>query len=73
MFKTTLYIPDALKSAVEREAALKGTSEAQVIREAIAARVGAAEQARPRGGFMTGDWEPVDWNSDDWLEGFGRL
>ncbi|MGQ0433313.1 MAG: CopG family transcriptional regulator, partial [Microthrixaceae bacterium] len=33
-FKTTLYLPDDLKAAVERESRRLGVSEAQVIRDA---------------------------------------
>jgi hypothetical protein len=72
MVKTTLYLPDEMKKAVEMEAARQRTSEANVMRQAIAAQVGGAEPTKPRGGFMTGDWEPVDWNSDSWLAGFGQ-
>ena len=43
--KTTIYLPDELKAAVEREAKLRGSSEAEVIRGAIAAAV-----TRPRPG-----------------------
>ncbi len=46
--KTTIYLPDELKAAVEREAKLRGSSEAEVIREAIAAAV---TRPRPKGGL----------------------
>jgi hypothetical protein len=26
---------------------------------------------RGSGGLISGKWEPVDWNDDAWLEGFG--
>ncbi|MDR1295661.1 MAG: ribbon-helix-helix domain-containing protein [Bifidobacteriaceae bacterium] len=72
MFKTTLYLPEALKTAVASEAARRRSSEADVMREAIANAVAGFERQKPRGGFLTGDWEPVDWNTNDWLDGFGE-
>ena len=35
MFKTTLYLPDDLKRALERTARARGCSEAVVVREAL--------------------------------------
>jgi len=73
MTKTTIYLPDDLKTAIKREAARRQSSEAEVIRDAIAEAASKFERPKPRGGFLTGDWEPVDWNNNDWLEGFGEL
>jgi predicted DNA-binding protein len=39
MRKTTLYLPDELKERVETVARMEGRSEAEVIRDAIAAAV----------------------------------
>ena len=50
--KTTVYLPDDLKRALEVEAAVSGRSEAEIIREAIAARVGSA---RPSAGIRDGE------------------
>ncbi|MCL2489565.1 MAG: ribbon-helix-helix domain-containing protein [Propionibacteriaceae bacterium] len=72
MVKTTLYLPDDLKRAVEREADRRQTSEAEVMRAAIAASIVAIERPKPTGGFLDGDWTSVDWNTNDWLEGFGQ-
>lgn len=72
MVKTTIYLPDDLKSAVKREAARRQSSEAEVIRTAITEAASGFERTKPRGGFLTEDWEPVDWNNNDWLEGFGE-
>jgi len=72
MVKTTIYLPDDLKSAVRRAAERQGLSEAEVIRAAVAEAVATIERPKPVGGFLTGDWEPVDWNTNDWLEGFGE-
>jgi len=72
MVKTTIYLPDDLKSTIKREAARRQCSEAEVIRTAIEDAATHFERPKPRGGFITGDWEPVDWNNNDWLEGFGE-
>jgi predicted transcriptional regulator len=65
--RTTVYLPEELKSAVEREARQRGTSEAEVIRQAIAAAVTAP---RPRAGFLDG--EPLAERVDELLGGFGE-
>lgn len=65
--KTTVYLPDALKAAVEREARRVGSSEAEVIRQAVAAAVAAP---RPRAGFL--DAEPFAARTDELLAGFGE-
>ena len=65
--KTTIYLPDHLKAAVEREAARLGLSEAEVIRRAIAANI---ERPKPRGGLFSA--EPFASRVDELLEGFGE-
>ncbi len=65
--KTTVYLPDDLKRALEVEAAASGRSEAEIIREAIAARVGSA---RPAAGFLDG--ETIAERVDELLAGFGE-
>lgn len=65
--KTTVYLPDDLKRALEVEAAASGRSEAEIIREAIAPRVGSA---RPAAGFLEG--EPMADRVDELLAGFGE-
>jgi predicted transcriptional regulator len=64
--KTTLYLPEDLKRAVEREAARSGRSEAEVIRSAIAAAVG---RPAPRGALFQAD--PFAERVDELLVGFG--
>jgi metal-responsive CopG/Arc/MetJ family transcriptional regulator len=66
MQKTTVYLPDHLKAAVERTARRRGVAEAQVIREAIAQAV---ERPRPQGGLFAD--EPYADRADDLLAGFG--
>jgi predicted transcriptional regulator len=65
--KTTIYLPDDLKAALEREAALRGQSEAEVVRQAIAAAVG-----RPRPTVGLFDAEPFAARVDEVLAGFGE-
>ena len=68
MNKTTLYLPDDLKQGVERLARATGVSEAQVIRDAIAARV---RPVRPQPGvFSAADLRGAD--AETMLEGFGE-
>jgi hypothetical protein len=67
MRKTTLYLPDDLKAAVEREAALRGVSEAELIRAALSAAV---RRPRPRPGLFRA--EPFADSADDHLAGFGE-
>jgi predicted transcriptional regulator len=65
--KTTIYLSDTLKAAVEREARHRGCSEAEVIRRAIAAAVHAP---RPRAGIIDG--EPFADRADELLDGVGE-
>ena len=46
MKRTTVYLPDDLKAALERTAAAEGKSEADVIRRALS--VATADEAHPR-------------------------
>lgn len=64
--KTTLYLPDDVKAAVEREARRRGIAEAEVIRQALRAGL---SRPRPQAGMITG---PVMADRvDDLLDGFG--
>jgi hypothetical protein len=67
MQKTTVYLPADLKAALEREAELRGVTEAELIREAIAAAVG---RPAPRAGLFESD-EPFAERADELLAGFG--
>lgn len=69
MVKTTLYLPEGLKSALSRESARRGESEAEVIRQALRRELGTGG-VRPRGGLFTGS-EPIADRVDELLEGFG--
>jgi predicted transcriptional regulator len=65
--KTTVYLPDDLKEAVEAEARRRGKSEAEVIRQAIAESVA---RPRPRSGIV--DAPPIAEQSEELLTGFGQ-
>lgn len=65
--KTTVYLPDELKRAVEAEARRVGSSEAEVIRTAVAALV---TRPRPTAGILDG--EPFADRVDELLVGFGE-
>lgn len=69
MFKTTIYLPDDLKKAVEQEAHRRGQSEAEVIRAAVADAV-QPHRARPQAGLFSG--EPIARRAEELLEGFGE-
>jgi hypothetical protein len=67
MRKTTLYLPDELKTALEREASLRGLSEAELIRTAL---VAAVRRPRPRAGLFRA--EPFAERAQELLAGFGE-
>lgn len=69
MTKTTVYLPDDLKRALEAEAGRRGTSEAEVIRDAIRHEVSGVVR-RPQGALFSGR-EPVAERVDELLSGFG--
>ena len=72
MTKTTIYLPDDLKRAVTQLASAEGTSEAEVIREAIADRVRRAARPRPRGGLFASGDPNLAANAEEALAGFGE-
>lgn len=65
--KTTVYLPDEMKLALEREALRRGCSEAQVIREAVAVAV---RRPRPTAGLF--EAESLSGRVDELLAGFGE-
>ena len=67
MRKTTVYLPDDLKSAMASEAERRGVSEAQFIRSAISAAVA---RPLPRAGLF--EAEPFAERVDEHLRGFGE-
>ncbi len=67
MRKTSVYLPEDLKAALAREAARRGTSEADVIRAALR---DAAGRPVPTAGLF--EAEPFAERVDDLLDGFGE-
>lgn len=65
--KTTVYLPDNLKKAIENEAKRQGCSEAQVIRDALTTAI---VRPRPNAGIFQG--ELLADRVDDLLVGFGE-
>jgi Arc/MetJ-type ribon-helix-helix transcriptional regulator len=73
MNKTTVYLPDELKQSVARMAAASGRSEAEVIREAIAALARASDRPRrPRGGLFASGDPSLSAQAQEALAGFGE-
>ena len=70
MEKTTVYLPDDLKSQLKRTARLRGVSEATVIRDAIRVAV-SDDRPQPRGGLFAGS-APIAERAEQLLEGFGE-
>ena len=64
--KTTVYLSDELKAAIERAAVRRQLSDAEVIRQAVA---DAAQTPRPTPGFL--DVEPFAERTEELLAGFG--
>jgi Arc/MetJ-type ribon-helix-helix transcriptional regulator len=72
MKKTTVYLPDDLKAALERMAAAQGRSEAELIRQAVRELTRNLEPPRPRLPlFRSGDPTLAE-RVDEALEGFGQ-
>lgn len=71
MKKTTVYLPDELKTALERAAA-QGRSEADLIREAILRLTQEMEQPKPRLPLFSGGDPTLAERFDEELRGFGE-
>jgi hypothetical protein len=72
MKKTTVYLPDALKKALSRVAAERQLSEAELLREAVAALTAPADAPAPRLPLFRGKGPSIAGNVDKALAGFGR-
>jgi hypothetical protein len=71
MRRTTVYLPDELKLALERTARATGRSEADVIREGVA-RVTAGTAPRPVLPLFDSGDPTLAERADELLEGFGE-
>jgi Ribbon-helix-helix protein, copG family len=70
--RTTIYLPDELKAALERTAAAEGTTEAEVVRSALASVT--AEHAYPPPTlplFESGDPTLAERVDEELAKGFG--
>jgi Arc/MetJ-type ribon-helix-helix transcriptional regulator len=72
MQKTTIYLPDDLKRALERAAASRGRSEAELIREAVRSLTGSAKAPRPRLPLFRSGRPRLAEGVDEALKGFGK-
>ena len=73
MRRTTIYLPDELKAALERTAASQGTSEAEVVRAALADATRDHAHPRPRLPlFDSGDPTLAERADDELAAGFGE-
>lgn len=71
MHKTTLYLPEDLKRAIERAAAAGVCSEAEIVREALR-RFTEGQGVRPRLPLFTSGQPGLAEQADDLLAGFGE-
>ena len=73
MQKTTVYLPDDLKSALERAAEETGKSEAELIREGVRQVVEKRMPPPPRSGTFDSGIPDLASRVDEFLaKGFGR-
>ena len=72
MEKTTVYLPDNLKHALERAAEARGCSEAELIREAIRTVTNDVAPPRPRLPLFKSGKRGLAERIDRALAGFGE-
>ena len=72
MKKTTVYLPEDLKSALGRVAAERGRSEAELIREAVRELIRNSEPPRPRLPLFSSGDPTLAERVDEELAGFGE-
>jgi len=72
MKKTTVYLPDDLKSALGRIAAERGRSEAELIRDAVRGLVQGSEPPRPRLPLFSSGDPTLARRFEEELRGFGE-
>lgn len=72
MKKTTVYLPDELKAALERAAAREGRSEADLIRRAVGDLTRNLEPPRPKLPLFSGGDPTLAERFDEELHGFGE-
>jgi hypothetical protein len=72
MQKTTVYIPQDVKRALGRAAALRGVSEAELIRQALRALIAQDPHPRPRLPLFKSGKPRLAESVEDALAGFGE-
>ena len=72
MVKTTVYLPQRLKRQLRHLASSSGTSEAQLIRDAVERLVQERTTPRPRLPLFTGSDPDLAERVDEALAGFGE-
>ena len=72
MKKTTVYLPEDLKAALERAAAAQGCSEADLIRRAVRNLTRSLEPPRPRLPLFSSGDPTLAERVDEELAGFGE-
>jgi ribbon-helix-helix CopG family protein len=72
MVKTTVYLPEEVKAALDREALRTSTSEAELIRTAITRLLGLTARPRPHFGELSGPSLTVEEMDDTLASGFGE-
>ena len=71
VIKTTLYLPDDLKAALERAARETGRSEAELMRQGIRLAIAQREPPTPTIGLLVSDDPEFAERVDEHLAGFG--
>jgi Ribbon-helix-helix protein, copG family len=73
MKRTTVYLPDELKAALERTAAARETTEAEVVRLALESATASQAYPRPRLPlFQSGDETLAERVDEELAGGFGE-
>lgn len=72
MKKTTVYLPEDLKAALERAAAAQGRSEADLIRQAVQDLTQRLEPPKPRLPLFRSDDSTLARRFDEELRSFGE-
>ena len=72
MQKTTVYLPDELKAALERTAEQTGRSEAELIREGVRLALARHTPPAPTVPILVSADPRFAENADEHLAGFGR-
>jgi hypothetical protein len=73
MRRTTIYLPDELKAALERTATAEGRSEAEIVRSALASATAVHAYPRPRLPlFDSSDQTLAERVDEELARGFGE-